>query len=143
VTPEALACLHAACFTVPRPWSAEEFAALLGGEGVILVSESTGFALGRVAADEAEVLTIAVDPAARRKGIGARLLRGLLADAVARGATEAFLEVAADNAAALALYRGAGFAEVGRRKGYYSGRDGPATDALVLRQRLAPGRPEI
>jgi ribosomal-protein-alanine N-acetyltransferase len=143
VTPEALARLHAACFTVPRPWSAQEFAALLADRGVILVTESAGFALGRVAADEAEVLTIAVDPAARRSGVGARLLGALLTEAATRGATEAFLEVAADNAAALALYRGAGFAEAGRRRGYYRGPSGAATDALILRRALTQGQPEI
>ena len=79
-------------------------------------------------------LTLAVAPAARGQGLGAMLLAGAMQGAVLRGAGEMFLEVAAGNAAALALYRSAGFAEVGRRRRYYA--DG--SDALVLRRVLSP-----
>lgn len=96
----------------------------------------TGFLLGRIVADEAEVLTLAVDPASRRRGIGARLVAAFLAEAAARGAGRAFLEVAADNAAARALYAAAGFAEVARRRGYYRDPAGGAVDALVLARDL-------
>jgi ribosomal-protein-alanine N-acetyltransferase len=88
-----------------------------------------GFALGRVQADQAEILTIAVRPGARGQGVGRALLHGLLAEAAKRGALELFLEVAEPNAAARALYAGAGAKEVGRRRRYYA--DG--ADALVLR----------
>ena len=132
MTPEALARLHAACFTVPRPWTAEEFAQVLAGPGVALVPRPEGFALGRIAAGEAELLTLAVDPARRRRGAGRALLAAFEARARAEGAAEAALEVAEGNAAARALYAGAGWREAGRRPGYYA--DGQ--DALVLRKAL-------
>lgn len=132
--PRALAALHAAAFTVPRPWTAEELAALLAHPGAVLAAAEQGFALARVAADEAELLTIAVAPAARRRGLGRQLLARVLTAAAGRGARSVFLEVAADNAPARALYAMAGFAEAGRRRGYYGG-----ADALVLRRPLASG----
>ncbi len=152
MTPEALAQLHAACFTRPRPWSAREFAALLAGPGVVLVTappapstpslphegggsreaRPNGFMLGRIVADEAEVLTLAVDPARRRQGIASALIARFLAEAAARGAARVFLEVAEDNAAACALYAGASFAKVGRRRDYA----GPGVHALVLARDL-------
>lgn len=131
MTAAELARVHAAAFTVPRPWTAAEFATLLAAQGTLLISAEAGFALARVIADEAEILTIAVAPPLRRQGLASRLLAGVLAEAAARGATTAFLEVAADNAAARALYRSAGFAEAGRRAGYYG-----AGDALILRKPL-------
>ena len=129
---EALARLHAACFTMPRPWSAAEIAALLASPHVFVRMTDGGFLLGRVIADEAELLTLAVDPALRRRGIARALLAQFLEVARDRGATRAFLEVAADNAAALALYLGSGFAEDGLRRGYYRQPDGGAVDALLL-----------
>jgi ribosomal-protein-alanine N-acetyltransferase len=93
-----------------------------------------GFVLGRVAAEEAEVLTLAVHPAARRGGIGAALMRGLMAESARRGGREVFLEVSAGNDAARALYARLGAAEAGRRRRYYP--DG--SDALVLRLALSP-----
>ena len=139
MTPEALAALHAAAFTHPRPWSAAEFAALLAGPGVFLLTEGTeGLLMGRALAGEAELLTIAVAPSARRRGLGARLVGRFLDAAAARGADRAFLEVAADNVAAQALYASAGFAPAGRRRGYYRDAAGAAVDALVL-SRALPG----
>jgi ribosomal-protein-alanine N-acetyltransferase len=129
MTPEALAALHGRCFdAAPRPWDAAEFAALLEAPGTLLVTRAGGFALGRVVGPEAEILTLAVDPAARRRGIATRLVAELEGAATARGAREAFLEVAADNAAARALYTGLGYAQAGLRRDYY----GSGTDALVL-----------
>jgi ribosomal-protein-alanine N-acetyltransferase len=83
------------------------------------------------------LLTLAVDPAARRQGSGARLVAAFAAEARGRGATTAFLEVAATNAAAQALYAKAGWLAAGRRNGYYHAPDGTAEDALVLRLELA------
>lgn len=137
MTPTAMAALHARCFTVPRPWAAAEFAALLAEATVFVVHAPAGFALGRVAADEVEVLTIAVAPEARRQGQGRDLMAAFTALAAARGALSAFLEVAADNAAAIALYHAAGFAVAGRRRGYYRLADGSAVDALVMAKSLA------
>ena len=87
-----------------------------------------------MAADEAEILTIAVAPAAHRQGIGAALLAAAMAQAALRGAAAMFLEVAEGNAAARALYAAAGFRQSGRRRRYYP--DG--ADALVLRRSLNP-----
>lgn len=139
MTPDALATLHACCFTTPRPWSAAEFADFLGAPMCFLLTEPAGFLLGRVIADEAELLTVAVDPAARRQGMGARLLAGFSATAKARGAATAFLEVAAGNAPAQALYAQAGWVTAGRRKAYYHAPDGTAEDALVMTCDLSHG----
>jgi len=136
VTPEALAMLHAQAFTTPPPWSAAAFAATLARPECFVLSEPGGFLLASVAAGEAEVLTLAVAPLARRHGVARRLVAGFLAVAAARGAQVALLEVAADNRAALALYRGAGFAEVGRRHGYYRTPEGQAIDAVVMTRAL-------
>ena len=123
-----MAALHGAAFVNPRPWSAAEIAALLASPLCVVVWSEGGFAMGRVVADEAEVLTIAVEPAVQGQGIGSGLLGRLMDEARARGAEAMFLEVAEDNAAARAVYARAGFLEDGRREGYYGG-----VDALVMR----------
>lgn len=133
MTPTDLAALHAACFAAhPRPWSAAEFADLLASPLNFLLSRPQGFLLGRTVADEAELLTLAVAPAARRQGIGAALLADFAATSRVRGATVAFLEVASDNAPAIALYTGAGWSRAGQRRNYYA----PGIDALLLRHGL-------
>ena len=137
MTPDALARLHAACFTRPRPWSAREFAALLDGPGTFLITAPAGFVLGRAVAGEAELLTRAVDPARRREGAGRRLVAEFEAEAAHRGATAAFLEVAAGNAAARALYTDAGWAEAGQRRGYYRDGSGAAEDAMIMVKALS------
>ncbi|MCU9847355.1 ribosomal protein S18-alanine N-acetyltransferase [Defluviimonas sp. WL0024] len=133
--PERLAAIHRAAFSHPRPWSATEIAALLTTPGAFLIVEDRGFLIGRAIAGEAELLTVAVAPAARRQGIGARLLAGFLDAARAAGAETAFLEVAADNAAALALYARHGFAETARRRGYYLTPGGSRVDAVLMAAR--------
>lgn len=132
MTPEDLARLHAQCFTRPRPWSATDFRNLSNAQGSLLLTGGAAFLLGRVIGPEAELLTLAVDPAARRRGQGRALVTRFLAAARAQGAETAFLEVAADNTAAIALYAATGWTEVGRRRGYY----GDGIDALVLRRDL-------
>lgn len=132
-----MAALHARCFTVPRPWDARAFAETLASPFTARFGGAQGFLIGRLVADEAEVLTLAVDPAARRQGLGAGLVREFLAFAARGGAGRAFLEVAETNTAARALYAGAGFAEVGRRRHYYTGAAAGPVDALVLARLLA------
>ncbi len=123
-----------------RPWTRQDMAELLASPGVagLLLQtngEDAGLALWRTAADEAELLTLAVQRGRWRRGIG-RTLLGWVVDRVReQGAQTLFLEVGADNAAARSLYAQAGFAEVGRRAGYYR-RDGGFSDALVLRLAL-------
>ncbi len=136
--PEGLARLHAHSFTLPRPWSADEIAALLADPTVFLCEAGAlGFLLGRVVLDEAELLTLAVDPAHRREGLGAALLQDYHVKAKARGADQSFLEVAADNRPALGLYRAAGYVQQGRRPRYYTAPGMAPVDALVLRKILA------
>ena len=129
-TAARLADLHAGAFSAP--WDAAAFEALLGQSGVFAIEAPEGFILIRAVADEAEILTLAVDPVARRQGLGARLVHEGAIAAAALGATRLFLEVADDNHAALALYVRAGFTEAGRRTGYYARSDGSRQDALVL-----------
>lgn len=95
-----------------------------------------GFAMLRLAADEAELMTIAVDPKWRGRGVGAALLNAGFADLMMSPATRMFLEVAADNGPALALYRRHGFSEIGRRDGYYARPDGKPATALVMSRNL-------
>lgn len=130
--PAGLAAIHAESFTVPRPWGAEEIAGTLAQTGSFLLTAADGFLIGRAIAGEAELLTLAVRPAGRRRGTGAALVTGFLDAARARGAARAFLEVAADNTAAMTLYLRAGFAEAGRRRGYYHPAGAPAVDAVVM-----------
>ncbi|MES2713310.1 MAG: GNAT family N-acetyltransferase [Pseudomonadota bacterium] len=142
---EVLAAIHAEAFASPDCWGPAAIALMLeaeGGFGTLALSgtppfgdEPLGFALGRAMADEAEVLTLAVRPRARRAGVGSALLAALRAAARDRGASVLYLEVAEGNAGALALYSGQGGEEAGRRRRYYS--DG--SDALVLRFNLSSG----
>jgi ribosomal-protein-alanine N-acetyltransferase len=136
VDAELLAALHAPCFP-DEPWDGAGFARLLaipGASCLLLEAEGAprGLVLLRRAADEVEVVTLAVEASARRMGYGGRLLRAALAEAAAEGARRAYLEVAEDNAAARGLYAGLGFAVCGRRPAYYRRAGGPARDAVVL-----------
>lgn len=134
---DTLAAIHAASFTHPRPWTAAELRELAGAPGAVLQVLEGGFVLGRVTLDEAELLTIAVDPAARRQGFGRRLMAAFYDGSAALGAVTAFLEVADDNPAARALYEAEGWQSAGRRKGYYRRADGGAVDALVMTRSLS------
>jgi ribosomal-protein-alanine N-acetyltransferase len=136
----ALAALHAASFT--RGWSRDEFAKLLRApEDCALVARCgsdqspVGFVIARTVAGEAEILTLAVAPEHRRHGVARTLMQLLFEDLRHRGVGAVFLEVGAENGPALHLYRGFGFAEIGRRPGYY--RASAPGDALVLRASLA------
>ena len=138
--------LHGEAFAVlgERAWTRQDMAELLASPGVagwIAQTDETaiGVALCRVAADEAELLTIAVLPDHRRIGAGRSMLEAAIAHARAAGARSLFLEVAADNRAALALYGQADFGAVGERKGYYRRGEDPAADAVVMRLTLTYG----
>jgi ribosomal-protein-alanine N-acetyltransferase len=126
----SLAALHAASF--PDPWDAAAITALLATPGTLAFHHADGFVLARIAGDEAEILTLAVMPVARGKGLGRALLQAAINQAQALGAVTMFLEVGVDNPAALALYSGLGFTRVGARKAYYTAAGGSG-DALVLR----------
>ena len=134
----ALAAVHAQAFDAP--WPPEAFNELLASPGVFAVAATNAAVVGvilmRAIAGEAEVLTLAVAPSHRRQGAARALLACGLAIAAELGSESAFLEVAADNPGGIALYRGEGFEEAGRRAGYYARSVGPAVDALVLRRTL-------
>ena len=131
---DAMAAVHEACFE--RPWSAAEIDRMML-EGFGLISEeAAAFLLGRVSAGEAEILTVAVDPAFRRRGVGRWLIDAAIEVARDQGAEMIFLEVAADNAAAISVYHAAGFQLVGKRPGYYHRAEGSAADALVMKRIL-------
>lgn len=137
MTPEALATLHARVFRTPPPWSAAVFAGFLADPLVFLLVEGdAGFLLGRAVAGEAELLTLAVAPDARRRGLGRGLVARFLYQARLRGAESAFLEVSAENAPAIGLYESAGFTRSGMRRGYYRTPEGTRIDALVLSRAL-------
>jgi [ribosomal protein S18]-alanine N-acetyltransferase len=128
--------IHRTAFPANEAWSRDVMLLQLGMPTTFgLVYSHAGMILGRVAADEAEILTLAVDPAQRRRGIGAALLGAAMAQAANLGATSMFLEVAVTNEAARALYAAHGFTEAGLRRHYYT--DG--TDALILRSTLSTG----
>ena len=132
----ALAALHALGFE--RPWSLEALADTLVSPGVFALKAGTppmGFLLARTVIDEAEILTLTVDPAARRTGLGRALVEAAAFRAQSAGVASLWLEVAQDNVAALTLYVGCGFEQVGRRKGYYPRHQG-LVDALTLKRRL-------
>lgn len=130
-----LAAIHGQAFP-HDPWDEAMLARLMDMAGAFALVTDGGFVLPRVAADEMEIVTIAVAPAGRRRGLGCALLQAGLGQARDRGAVIAFLEVAADNHGAIALYRQAGFAETGRRRGYYRRPGTNAADAIVMACRL-------
>jgi ribosomal-protein-alanine N-acetyltransferase len=137
MTPETMAATHARAFAGHgRAWSATEFCDLMHSDHVFHRGDARAFALGRVVADEVELLTLATDPAHRRCGLARDCLQAFEAHAAARGAASAFLEVAEDYAPARVLYHAAGYVETGRRKGYYTTQRGKAVDAILLSKTL-------
>ncbi len=135
---EVLAALHAEAFL--ETWSAQDFRTLLESPGVAAYlafreGVAAGFVLTRAILDEAEILTLAVQPEARRRGLARQLIETAMTAAASRGARRLWLEVAEDNLPALALYRRAGFRETGRRRAYYVGVAG-VRDALVMARDL-------
>jgi [ribosomal protein S18]-alanine N-acetyltransferase len=138
----AISALHKEDFH--RPWTDGEFSSLLGQETVFgFTARETGrghkapagFVLARLAAGEAEILTIAVARAHRRQGLGWRLMDAVLRQLHRERAEALFLEVDELNTAAIALYRRFGFSEVGKRPNYYQSASG-ASGALVMRRDL-------
>ena len=136
MTPDKLAATHARAFATTRGWSALEFSSLMAGPGAILVGTATAFVLGRVIVDEAEILTLATDPAFQRQGLAQVALAGFEARACAAGAKTIFLEVAEDNDAAKALYARAAYVRIGRRPRYYTTPAGKPIAALILQKLL-------
>lgn len=135
----AVAAIEQVAFT--DPWSPGSFASCVDNPAVLfLVAEDAGAVAGYLvawfAADEAEVANVAVAPAWRGRGVGARLLDAALGAAARRGTATVYLEVRESNAVARRLYARRGFAEVGRRRRYYQR---PTEDALVLARPIVAG----
>jgi [ribosomal protein S18]-alanine N-acetyltransferase len=137
------AALHGESF-VPlgeRAWTRQDLAELLAAPGVtglLLQAEGrdVGVALCRVAADESELLTLAVRPTERRRGMGRRLLTAMIDRMREAGARALFLEVGADNPPARRLYDAMGFQVIGTRPAYYRRGDAPPANALIMRLSL-------
>jgi ribosomal-protein-alanine N-acetyltransferase len=133
-TPD-MAAAHALAFA--DSWREDEFEDLLEGEGIYGFlardDEPLGVILCRIAADEVEVLTLGVAPTARRNGVAQALMAAALGVARQRRVAQAFLEVAVDNDAAIALYERLGFHQAGRRLYYYDRGEAGRMDALVMR----------
>jgi ribosomal-protein-alanine N-acetyltransferase len=138
-----IAALHERAFA--DAWDAASFGIFLASRSCLCLlahapdlPAPAGFVLCRMAADEADILTVAVAPEQRRRGCGRALMRALLREIAARGVRRLSLEVGAGNAAALALYTAFGFEAVGARKGYYGDREpGASPDAVVMARELA------
>jgi ribosomal-protein-alanine N-acetyltransferase len=138
---EACAAIHAASFAYP--WPQGDIEALLIAPTTVAdgafgarTDDMQGFILARAAADEAEILTIAVTPRRRGRGIAGRLLDANMAALATLGVKSLFLEVEAENHAARALYKRHGFETVGERKAYYRKADGGMAMAYILRKTL-------
>jgi ribosomal-protein-alanine N-acetyltransferase len=136
----AIAALHGKSFQ--RGWSEDDCEQLLTDRAVIahraLAGRSlAGFIMSRIAADEAEILSVAVARSWQGRGLARRMLDLHLRRLAGLGVRTVFLEVGETNDPAGRLYRRAGFREVSRRPNYYPGSDGQAVTALVLRRDLA------
>ena len=139
--------IHSEAFE--RGWSTDEIAAIIAEPSVLALrlrlvdtqrpSRIDGFILMRFAADEAEVLSVAVAQARRGRGFGRKLVESGLRHAYERGTARVFLEVDASNTAASNLYRAIGFVTVAERPAYYAHGAGEATPALVMRYDLRGG----
>ena len=139
---EKCAAIHAASFAYP--WPPADFEAMIADAPISAFGAfdpSTralrGFSLARCAADEAEILTIAVAKRYQRRGVGRELLQRQCAHLAASGLRSIFLEVEQANAPALALYARMGFVQVGARPGYYRRPEQGPGHALVMKKTFA------
>ena len=137
---EVLSRMHGEVFD--EGWSERDFAAMLetpGTDALIAsnLGEPVGFLVTRRAADEAEIIAIGARPSMQRRGVARQLLQSHMRALAANGIRQLFLEVRASNAAAQGLYRACGFAEAGRRRGYYRRSNG-VEDAVIMRRELNP-----
>ena len=124
-----LANLHAKCFP-NKPWSANDFADLKKS-GCEIIASQNGFIVWRAVADEAELISIGVSPAARRTGIAAAMIGIMEGELKKNGIKSVFLEVAENNQPARQLYKNNGYNEIGVRPKYYDG-----VDAIMMKKEL-------
>jgi ribosomal-protein-alanine N-acetyltransferase len=138
-----LAQIQAASFADMKTWSEKAMAEVLGMRGalgflVCLDQRPAGYLMARFVAPEAEIVSLAVKPEARRRGLARSLMRLLICQVAARGGDRIFLEVAETNKAARSLYDSLDFIPVGRRPGYYGSNAGEALGATVMAYSIAP-----
>lgn len=126
--------LHAASF--PIGWKENDFNSMFGVSGTVALVADQGFAVLRLIGGEAEILTFAVTPEARRKGLGNAITGAMKEWLRANKAESVFLEVREGNLAALSMYAKAGFTRISERKAYYSNPDGSRESAIVMRLAL-------
>ena len=136
----ALAELHGASFH--RGWGEGEFEGMLTERNTLVHRlrvgrRIIGFAVSRLAADEAEILSIAIDAGQRGRGLSRHLLLTHLGHLAGRGVRTVFLEVEENNQPARRLYERAGFAVAGRRERYYRQPSGEQLNALMMRRDLS------
>lgn len=134
---EDCAALHGAAFAVvgARGWSRNEIADLLKHDTTFLVKGDGGFLIGETTTGEAEILTFAVHPDKQGQGLGRKLLENFMVECTYRKVNRSILEVAEDNAAAIALYSGYQFKTIGLRKNYFKRISG-SVSALVMEKKL-------
>lgn len=138
MTPQEMSRIHGLAFVHERGWSAAEFEQMLAQPYIQHFSTVGGFALTRSLAGESELLTLAVAPEHQRRGIARSLLKRWLKNSSPLADT-AFLEVAADNITALALYDSLFFQRSNTRKAYYTRKGGKAVDAILMSRDLTQG----
>ena len=130
----ALVKLHSASF---QPgWKESDFNGMFEVAHTVAFVAQEGFAVARLIAGEAEILTLAVNPEARRKGLGKALVKVMQEWLKSNNADSVFLEVRESNEPALIMYTQAGFVRISERRGYYSNPDGSRESAIVMRLAL-------
>lgn len=141
-----MASLHMRAFPPEEVWSAAQFTEFLSQESVRAIGIEQGeallaFGLFQLAVDQADILTLATDPAVRRGGLATQLLLKVETDLVDAGLTKWLLDVAEDNPGARAFYEKIGFVVDGRRPGYYNRLEGSRVDAILMSKPMAGQAP--
>ena len=136
MTPTEMAELHRAEPTGQRAWSEAEFSAMLCASNALSVTCNTGFAVGQIILDEAELFLIITKPEHRKQGVGRRILATFEQQAFQKAVRRIILEVADTNTAARTLYTANGYQQIAVRKNYYTFPNGSHADAIVMEKYL-------
>lgn len=136
MTPAEMAELHRAEPTGQRAWSEAEFSAMLCASNALSVTCNTGFAVGQIILDEAELFLIITKPENRKQGVGRRILATFEQQAFQNAVRRIILEVADTNTAARTLYTANGYQQIAVRKNYYTFPNGSHADAIVMEKYL-------
>ena len=142
MTPDAFARIMDRAYLRMRPWSEQDIAETIARPHIHFLSRKTGGLIAQIVADECEILALATDPDAQRRGIASSLLTELISNATDAGAVRILLEVAEGNTAARAFYAARGFAPIGTRRAYYTLRNGSKDNAVLLSRAVARGQPD-